>query len=368
MARIFLYIVAGVVTLVVVTAILFKIFERQLAELAFVPKSSFEETMPPPAPDYGEDAAWAVVPDRLGAAGELPEGIERLAEPLPVDILFIHPTTHLAPTAWNAALDDAQAQGILDRVLAAQASVFADLGHLYAPRYRQAAFGAFLDTTGQGRLAIAFAGEDVLRAFDHYISQINQDRPFVLAAHSQGSLHAIRILGERIAGTPAAERMVAAYIVGWPVSVENDLGAMPDIDACRSAEDTGCVVSWQSFGPEGDPKDVVAAFGTYVGINGQLNAGTKMLCTNPLSWAADTESADRAAHLGAIVSKSATSGFTGARCGEEGVLYMSNEPGSDFQTFKLPGENYHAYDYSLFYLNLRENVQTRMNAFLQAGQ
>ncbi len=43
----------------------------------------------------------------------------------------------------------------------------------------------------------------------------NGDRPFILAGHSQGTFHAARLLGERIAGTPLAEKMVAACLVGY---------------------------------------------------------------------------------------------------------------------------------------------------------
>src|SRR3546814_7072434 len=50
-------------------------------------------------------------------------------------------------------------------------------------------------------------------AFDYFLSQ-NEGRPLILAAHSQGSLHLIRLLREKVAGTPLASRIVAAYVVG----------------------------------------------------------------------------------------------------------------------------------------------------------
>ncbi len=39
-----------------------------------------------------------------------------------------------------------------------------------------------------------------------------------LAGHSQGSLHLMRLMAEKVAGKPVAKRIVAAYVVGWPVS------------------------------------------------------------------------------------------------------------------------------------------------------
>ena len=64
--------------------------------------------------------------------------------------------------------------------------------------------------------------EDVERAFDHFLEHYSQGRPFVLAAHSQGSVHLRTLLEKRITGTALRERLVAAYPVGFGIDRESD--------------------------------------------------------------------------------------------------------------------------------------------------
>ena len=73
-------------------------------------------------------------------------------------------------------------------------------------------------------MAIRFAYRDVEAAFDYFLEQIGPDQPFIIAGHSQGSLHLQTLLFERINGTPTADRIVAAYLIGW--GVEEILVAM----------------------------------------------------------------------------------------------------------------------------------------------
>ena len=48
--------------------------------------------------------------------------------------------------------------------------------------------------------------------------KVGDARPFILAGHSQGALHALRLLRERVAAKPALRRrLVAAYLVGAPI-------------------------------------------------------------------------------------------------------------------------------------------------------
>src|SRR3546814_12352871 len=78
---------------------------------------------------------------------------------------------------------------------------------IWAPRYRQATFGAFLTGKKEAQMALSAAYRDVAAAFDYFLSQ-NEGRPLILAAHSQGSLHLIRLLHEKVAGTPLASQKI----------------------------------------------------------------------------------------------------------------------------------------------------------------
>jgi len=375
MARIFLYVVAGLVGLVILAAIALAIFweEAERAALGRLkPSIAYEEAPLPTAPDYAESASWALRP---GEADSLPspEGIRTAESPL-VDVLYIHPTTYLGTDYWNAPLDVAEGGDLLTRALESQAGAFAAAGRLYAPRYRQAAFGAFL-VEGEGReKALATAYGDVRSAFQHYMEQDNDGRPFILVGHSQGALHGLRLLDEEIAGTPLADRMVAAYLPGWPVAVEADLSALEGIGPCRGPEELGCVASWQTFGEDGDPGSVMEVTASRPGLTGEPKTPSDILCVNPVSWRANTRPAPKSAHAGAVAPSldpeaglgAPLDGLLRARCGEDGFLYVSPAPEGPFTTFLLPGGNYHVYDIHLFYMDIRANARARAQAFLNA--
>lgn len=364
-AGIFLAIVAGIIVLVLAGFMWIQADPTRALRLAFTPGEPFAAISAEPI-DYVDDANWAALPGTNSYTGAKPSGIVDIAVVSEADIFFIHPTTYLSRETWNAPLDHADANlRIEKRVLKTQASAYNQAAKIYAPRYRQATFGAFFDQEGDGLQALVYAYTDVQRAFDQFIAERSEDRPFILAGHSQGSLHALALLKQRIAGTPLADRMIAAYIIGWPVSMEADLGALDGIDACATVQDIGCVVSYQTFGPKGDTSGLKGYFETTVGLGGMPRKGTKMLCTNPLTWEIDG-AAPASDHNGALERVgdndplgSPIIGFNGARCGEDGFLYLENEPGEAWQQLKMAGENYHVYDYHMFYMNVRDNAATR---------
>ncbi len=325
--------------------------------IAFVPPHSFAEETPAAPLNYSTPEAWYQRPkdEGLGEGG--------------IDVFFVHPTTLLERSRWTDPLDDEATLARTDQlILRGQALAFApdDSFRLHIPRYRQATFGAFLDESGDGLKAIILAYGDVLRAFDAFKARIG-DRPFVLAGHSQGSMHLLALLRDRITAQGLQNQMLAAYLVGWPVSVEADLGALEGVGACASPTDLHCAISWQTFGPDGEPKYVLAAFGAVPGLSGASRAGTQMLCTNPLTWTMDgTASAEQ--HVGAKPidpdSERQPDDLTGLfapRCGEDGILYLSQTPGIGWRDYVLAGENYHPYDIHFFFNNIRANVRQRIS-------
>ena len=88
---------------------------------------------------------------------------------------------------------------------------------------------------------------------------------------------------DRVAKDPALKRrIVAAYVVGWPISTTADLPAM-GLPACTKPDQTGCILSWQSFGEPADPSLILDVFDQTNGYTGAPRKGTAMLCTNPLT-------------------------------------------------------------------------------------
>ena len=56
-------------------------------------------------------------------------------------------------------------------------------------------------------------------------------------------------------------------------------------------------------------------------------------------------------------------GAADAQC-RDGRLWVSEIRSSNYSLMPLGRDNYHIFDYALFYLNIRANVETRVNAFL----
>ena len=57
--------------------------------------------------------------------------------------------------------------------------------------------------------------------------------------------------------------------------------------------------------------------------------------------------------------------LTGARC-DHGILWITPPRLKGYSWALFEGGGYHAYDYNLFWMNLRENIRKRAAAFLAA--
>ena len=255
----FLWVVAGLTVLFIAGAIAYSIFQTDLMRWAMVPKADFREVPMPAGANYAQARLWIARPDLPGnPALWTPRGFAP-ARSARASVFFIHPTSFLDTSHWNAPIDDAESQNRARLFVRSQASAFNSVGAIWAPKYRQATFGAFLTTRDNARRALDFAYRDVLAAYEQFLREAPGDRPIILAAHSQGSLHLLRLLEERIRGAPEASRIAAAYVVGWPISETADLPALP-IPPCERADQGHSVVSWQSFAEPADPTQVTDVY------------------------------------------------------------------------------------------------------------
>ena len=365
MARKFLYVVVVLIMLALAAAFAYRFYGVQLMRQFMVPAGEVVALPPADARAYATAEMWIARPDKPGnPALWTPQGFQPASKP-EAAIFFIHPTSFLDTRTWNAPLDDADANNRAALFLRGQASAFNSVGEIWAPRYRQATFGAFLTSKASAQKALDFAYRDVRTAFDQFVTEAG-DRPIILAGHSQGALHLSRLLVDRIAGKPIAKRIVAAYVVGWPVSVTADLPKM-GLAACSKADETGCILSWQSFSDPADPSLILDTFDATTGFTGQPRAGTPMVCTNPLTGKPN-DSAPAEANLGTLIpdmnfqSAQLVTGRVPARCEGRGVLTIGQNP-PDFGQYVLPGNNYHVFDYSLFWANVRKDAERRLAAF-----
>ena len=364
MARKFLYFIVVMIVLVGAALLAYRIWGQQLLRMAMVPGASFEALPPAPADAYARPDMWFARPDKPGnpalwtPAGQTPAPNARAA------VFFIHPTSYLDRSRWNAPLDDAEANARAELFLRGQASAFNAVGQVWAPRYRQATFGAFLTSGADATKALDLAYRDVALAFDRFVREAG-DRPIILAGHSQGALHLTRLLREKVAGMPLAKRVVAAYVVGWPVSKTADLPAL-GLPECTRADQAGCLLSWQSFAEPADPALIRDAFDATSGPTGIARAGTRIVCTNPLTGTADAAAPATANHGTLLPNVDFTSatlvvGAVPARCDGRGLLLIGAPP--QLGGYVLPGNNYHVYDYSLFWADVRADAARRLAAF-----
>lgn len=366
MARKFLYVVAALIVLVMAGAFAYALLGNRLIRWASTPSVAFEDQPAAAVAAYDARAMWFARPDiRSGPALWSPPGY-RPGPHGAAAVFFVHPTSFINRQRWNAPLDDADANDRAATFLRGEASAFDAAGEVWAPRYRQATFGAFLSTgTSNSDKALELAYSDVAAAFDNFLGHINPDRPIILAGHSQGALHVERLLRERVAGTPLARRVVAAYVVGWPISVATDLPRL-GLPQCAAGTQAGCILSWMSFAEPADPSLITDTYDATTGFTGAPRRGTPAVCTNPLTGTPNA-AAPASANLGTLYPSAdlktaqIAAGRVPGRCDPRGFLLIGPPP--PLPGYVLPGNNYHVYDYSLFWANVRADAVRRLSAW-----
>ncbi len=300
----------------------------------------------PLAPDYSEIQSWASHPLKHDVGDTIPEPLRKTyLHDSTVDVFFIHPTTYLRKVnnQMNGDINNEQLNYRTDnRTILNQASVFNEY-RLFAPRYRQANYSAYLSFMGGYQQVFDTAYEDVKNAFQYYLSRWNNGHPFFIAAHSQGSQHAVRLIKEMIEGTALEKKLISAYVIGIP-PVKNPNLSMPP---CTDSTQTGCYIAWNSFTEE---------------FRNQFNflGRTELQTVNPLTWTNAETLAKSSLHKGAIVKdiNSVKSQALSAQI-KDGKLVIATE------AIDLPDrmENLHVLDINLFYVDIRNNLRTRVKAY-----
>ena len=368
-ARRFLMVILALTLIVVAAA--FAIFQWGGSVLirSATPQGHFEAAAAGGAPDYAQASSWIARPG-IGAADDpsqwLPDGLQQIASGSgAAAIFYVHPTTYLERDRWNAPLNVAGDTGFRTNLFVqSQASAFNAAGEIWAPKYRQAAFGAFLLDSSDAQKALDLAYRDVAAAFDEFVHEAG-DRPIILAGHSQGALHLERLLRERVAGKPIGQRIVAAYVVGWPIDTNSDLPAL-GLPACSVPTQAGCVLSWMTFRDPANPDLILKQWTKSKGLNGGQRRREDIVCVNPISGVLGG-SAAAADNPGTLIptadlgSASLQRGLVGAHC-DHGLL-IADGAIPPLGPFVLPGNNYHVYDYALFWGAIRADAARRLAAW-----
>jgi len=316
-------------------------------------KGAFSALLAPPAPDYRRADSWARHP---GSAND----------PSRAAAFYVNPTTYRGSELWNAPHNAPDVNPGVDEVVLGQASVLDACCDVWAPRYRQASFGAL----GGGLQAYDLAFLDVRAAFAQFLDEIG-DRPFIILGHSQGALHTQRLVARIVDPDPdLAQRLIAAYVIGIAVPEALYAQELARITPCTEPAQVGCIASWATFAED------------YKGLK-QWRESTReryarmmdaagsdaIQCTNPLSWRADEAAVPPAANLGAtMVNADKTEliapvpELVGTRCAD-GALLISRRAPEPFTTLEFMPGNYHFADVALFHENISRNLAERAAAW-----
>ena len=335
------------------------------------PQGHFVAPQPRSGPDYANADSWIARPSMANDPSRWsPEVysngtnyLGNLPPPTKSAAFYIHPTTYLANDRWNAPIDEQQSRDRADLFVRTQASAFSDSAEVWAPRYRQAAYGAFLLKSNDARKALDLAYTDVAAAFDEFLKQVPKDTPIILAGHSQGSLHLIRLIQEN--KELLKGRLTAAYVVGWPISATADLPEL-GLPVCSQEVRTGCIMSWMSFAEPANSSLMFEEWEKSAGLNGKRRDRKDIVCVNPLSAMPSIHEAE-VDNPGTLVPSADFSTATlamyqvGAQC-RNGLLMIEGEI-PQLGPYVLPGNNYHVYDYALFWGGIARDANWRTFAW-----
>ncbi len=316
---------------------------------------AWKESPIPPEINYALSENWAALPNRKDAADAVPakSPLKDEQDQAQADVFFIHPTIYTyapnTPFQWNANIQDPYLNHKVDSsTILNQATIFNAAGRIYAPRYRQAHYYAFVTPNKADKdSSLQLAYTDVKKAFEYYLTNYNNGRPFIIASHSQGTVHATRLIKELIDGKNLQKQFVAGYLIG----IATPKNTFTNIQPCTSADQTGCFVAWTTF---------------QQGYLPPWHPGkpTELVSTNPLTWSLDESFAPKELNEGGVsYGFKWVKNFADAQ-NHQGLLWI-NTPYVFGRTF-VKIKNWHQADMNLFYAPIRNNAKNRVSAYLKA--
>lgn len=290
--------------------------------------------------DYSKNANWSIKCDK-------PEK--------EIDVFFVHPTTYGPPSngKYNADLSDTKLNDKTDRdVVCWITEAFSDNCNVFAPRYRQVNIEVMSMSPEEKEGYFKIPVGDIKNAFEYYLNNLNNGRPFIIASHSQGSNVMQMVLIEN-PGLVNKDKLVAAYMVGWTFT-DKDLQKI-GLKLSEYPDQIGGVITWNTIGPGGKSPTI--------------SKGAR--CVNPLSWTTDTKEYPASEHKGAKIlqadgKKLLVNNFTSARINKAGALEIPTpKPAIAIKlNMSMGKECYHRYDYDFFFNNVKANVAVRCKAYL----
>ncbi|WP_455146021.1 DUF3089 domain-containing protein [Brachyspira pilosicoli] len=279
-----------------------------------------------------------------------------------VDVFYLYPTVWYGEGTnkdFVCPIDFKPMRENATNALISQSSLFEEVGNIYAPFYRQADALYILDTNNNIKNKEKYFNDipkkDALAAFDYFIKNYNNNKPFILIGHSQGAMMIKEILIDYFkTNENLMNRLVAAYIIGYSVTT-NDLEKNPHLKFARSEYDTGVIISYNTESS------------IFNGYNPTLLEGA--IAINPITWTLEEDEATKEKSLGSCffagTNFNVVKNFASAKVDKKrGVIKCDSINADDFYIDGMFEKgNYHVYDIALYYNDLKENARKRVGAF-----
>lgn len=278
----------------------------------------------------------------------------------PVDCFYIYPTVTMQPEKGkqNISLKNEEHRKGADYCIVAQASVYAESCNLFVPYYQQMNMETYSLPEKQLKEAASIAYADVKAAFEYFLANLNNDRPFIIAGHSQGSIMTSMLLADVMKDETIKSRMVAAYAIGWPITQEY-MDSNPHLLFASGADDTGVIISFNTCSEAPAEKNL-------------LSGG---ICINPINWKTDETPALASENLGSVFfdessyEKTEEENYADATIDlERGTVVCKTITDNNKYAIsqpRFPDEIYHMTEYGFYYKNLQQNVENRIQNYLK---
>lgn len=214
--------------------------------------------------------------------------------------------------------------------------IFGEDANFYSPYYRQLALQSWRsDSLVEARFPRAFA--DVKQAFDYYMNNVNNGRPFVLAGFSQGGKCVVELL--KTLNAEQYQKLVAAYVIGYKVTASDTLN-YKQIKSAVGEKETGVTICYNSVATTDAICPVLSP---------------SAVCINPINWTTATTQIPLNDTVKIHVDK------------QHNVLIVDGFNPDKYYSkslaFLFKKGNYHLQELSFYRKNLSENIKLRFQAF-----
>lgn len=311
----------------------------------------------PYIPDYSDEAFWVARPTEEAAEDSY-------------DVFMLEPATNMKNLSiGNENILNQRTISRFLKTFLMEKDILGEKAEIYCPLYRQKLFGMYYqqDENGEQRILRTLEGVkdteaenniaygDVREAFLWFLDHREASRPFLLFGYSEGAEMVIRLLEEFGEDPGVSDQLIAAYAIGWNVTVE-DLQACPYLKMAQSADDTGVIVSFECYDEKAQKPDY------------------PVCSINPLNWKTDDTPAGKEENLGYVMVDSSGEiaeeipEFCGAYLDPDTGVLIATDLDDSTDWFAESGKvmsagDYHIYELNFFYRNLQENILQRVTAF-----